>query len=223
MNKTSSGLLVAICMVAVLLSSCKKNDTPVIATGDAKIKVVNTVSNSNAQDFYQGNNKLTSTPVAYGESSDYLKASGGVSNVVSFRDKDGGPTKASYSTSLTPNVAYTVFYFSDPSGTSQIIGLDDDNTAPATGKAKIRFMNIVYNNTLNIAVTGGNAVMNPLQYGYVSNYNLVDAGVSLTISAVGGTTTAVIPTTAFESGKVYTVWIDGSISTSIVAHIVKHN
>jgi hypothetical protein len=223
-NKTSLGLLAAICMVAVLASSCKKDDLPPVVTGDAKIKVVNAVSGSVDQDFFQGSTKLTTTAVAYGSASNYLTVKGGTRFTLAFKDATTGTTRASFDANLSPNVSYTAFYSTDASGAGQIIGLNDDNAAPATGKAKIRFMNIAYNTPLNIIVTGGSPIINNLQYGYVSAYNLIDANAAgLTVSAVGGTATSVIPGATFESGKVYTVWVDGSITTTITAHVITHN
>ncbi len=225
MNRTSSGLLAAVCMVAVLVSSCKKNDDPVVVSGDAKIKVVNAVQGSNAQDFYQGSTKLTTTALAYGDASDYFTVKAG-SSTISFKDATTATLKASANVGMNTNGSYTAFYYTDASGAGQITGFGDDNTAPASGKAKVRFMNLgsAFNNSVNIIISGGSALINGLQYGNVSAYNLIDANVNaLTVSIVGSGTTTVIPASTFQSGKVYTVWFDAANSTTANYHVILHN
>lgn len=222
-NKTSTGLLAAIFMVAVLASSCKKNDDPVVVTGEAKIKVVNAVPLSADQDFFQGGTKLTTTAIAYGNSSDYLTVKAGTKYTLAFKDVTTGTTKATFDANLSPNASYTAFYSTDGSGAGQIIGLNDDNTAPVSGKAKVRFMNIAFNTALNMTVTGGTALISKLQYNYVSAYNLVDATAGLTLTAEGSAATSVITPGSFVSGKVYTVWIDKIDATTITYHTILHN
>lgn len=224
-NKTSSGLLAAICMVTVLVSSCSKNKEPEIVIGNANIKVVNAAQNSTPQDFYQGSTKLSTTAVAYGEASAYLTAKAG-SSTISFKNTTTTTTTASLNVGMNNDFSYTAFYYLDGSGNAQITGFTDDNSAPPAGKAKVRFMNLggTFNNAVNIVITGGTPLTSGLQYGYVSAYSAIDANTnSLTVNVVGSATTTVIPAATFQAGKVYTIWFDAANSTTANFHVITHN
>lgn len=222
-NKKLVGTLTMLAMFTILVSSCKKDDTvEPIVYGDASIRVANTVSGSSAQDFYQGTSKLSTTAIAYGEASAYLKIKAG-NSTISFKNATTATTTATQNIGAETNSSYTAFYLTSASGSGQIIGFQDDTTAPASGKVKVRFVNVssAFNNNLNINITGGAALTSGLQYSYASVYNTIDATATLSVQVIGSTTVA-IPT-VFQSGKIYTIWFDATSSTSANAHVIAQN
>jgi hypothetical protein len=222
-NKKLVSTLTMLAVFTLLVSSCKKEDImePVVY-GDANIRVVNTVSGSSAQDFYQGTSKLSTSAIAYGEATAYLKMKAG-NSTISFKNAVTAATTATQNIGAETNNSYTAFYLTSATGSGQIIGFQDDTTAPSAGKAKVRFVNVgsAFNNNLNINITGGAAVTSGLQYSYASVYNTIDATATLSVQVIGSTAVA-IPT-VFQSGKIYTIWFDATSSTSANAHVITQN
>jgi hypothetical protein len=189
--------------------------------------VVNTVSGSQPQDFYQESTKVSTTALAYGESSaTYYTVVGGPSI---FGFKDAGTTTATAASSygLEPNAFYTLFYYKNLAGTGLVAAAPDDSTAPAAGKAKIRFANFGFtlNNNLNIKYNvSGAVVLNGLGTAF-SDYILVDANgaTDLGVTVVGSPITLVIPGTSFLSGKIYVVWFDAVTPTTVNYHVILQN
>ncbi|TKC10027.1 DUF4397 domain-containing protein [Pedobacter polaris] len=225
-NKKPALLLMVISMFAILISSCKKDDDPApIVYGDAKISVTNTASGSNAQDFYQGDTKLTTTAVAYTETSPYLTVKAG-NSVLSFKNTGSTTNTASISVGLDTDASYTVFYYTNLAGTGLITGAGNDNIPPATGKVKVRFANFgaALNNTLNIGVTGGANLVTGLGFGNITNtYFTIDANLGLDFTVLNSGITVQIPSSNFVSGKIYTVWFDTNIATTAKFHVIQEN
>lgn len=220
-------LLTVFCMISVLISSCKKNEDtyePVVY-GDANIRVTNTASGSNSQDFYQGDTKLSTAAVAYMETSPLIKLKAG-NTIISFKNAGTTTTTASLNVGLETNGTYTAFYYTNLAGTGVITGAGDDTVAPASGKVKVRFANFgsALNNTLNVSVTGGASVLTGLGFGNLtSGYATLDAGSSLDFTVLGSGITGNIAGTNFVSGKIYTIWFDAANSTTAKYHIIQQN
>jgi hypothetical protein len=223
-NKTSIKLATVIFISVLLFSSCKKNNNDVtVVEGNAKFKVVNTVQGSSAQDFYQDNTKVNTSAIAYGEASDYLTVKSG-SSTLFFKSTGTQTVNASANVGVSANLNYTVFYYSNGSGTGQIAGLANDDTAPAAGKARVRFINFgaALSNSVNI-ISNGSVIVSGLTYGSVSAYTTIDANVDLNLTVIGSTTTSAIPGASFQSGKIYSVWFDASNTTTAQYHVVTQN
>ncbi|MFD0941430.1 DUF4397 domain-containing protein [Pedobacter boryungensis] len=222
-NKTSAIILTVICMIA-LMSSCKKNNDDVIVEGTANLRVVNSVQGSSSQDFYQRDTKLTTSAVAYGESSGYLTAQSGASSV-SFRNSGSTTANVSASVGIKANASYTVFYYTNASGTAQLNGFEDDNTAPASGKSKVRFVNVgsALANSINVVAAGGASLTAGLTFGYSSPYSTIDANTALNVNILSSANTTVIPGTTFQSGKIYTIWFDATNTTTASYHVIVQN
>lgn len=209
---------------AMLFSSCKKDSTPIVY-GDAKVRTVNAHSTSSAQHFYQNDVKLSTTAVAYGTaSSDYIVVKGGPS-VISFKDATTGTATAAANVGIDEGSSYTVFYYKNSAGSGDITGFKDDNTAPASGKAKVRFLNMGFtlNNTLNITyASSGAVIVNDLGLS-MSNYASIDANTDLGVLVLGSPVTGIIAGSNFVAGKIYTVWFEAASPTSVTYHVVAQN
>jgi len=224
--KKTPTILTMICLGLILISSCKKDEPEDIVYGNAKIRVVNTVPNSAAQDFYQGEAKISTSSVTYGNSSDYLTVKAGKSTV-SFRNSGTTTVSAVGTIGANTDGVYTLFYYTNGNGGGEVDGFADDNTAPATGKARVRFISLglAFNNTLSVSYTGlaGTSIVSGLAYGNVSAYNSIDPNVDLSVVVLGSASTTVIPGNNFVAGKNYTVWFDAASSTSANYHVILQN
>jgi hypothetical protein len=221
-NKKSASLFATLMVFVLLISSCKKDPVaePVVY-GSAKIRVVNTVNGSLAQDFYQGTAKKSVSPIAYGQNSDYITVAAG-NSTISFKNTGTEVTTASQNIGAYTDASYTAFTATNSAGGVQVIGFEDDTVVPATGKAKVRFVNLgtVFTNTVNVT-SAGVAIVTGLQLGYASAYNTVDVNAALSVQVIGGTAVAV-PTT-LQSGKIYTIWLDAANTTTASIHVIQQN
>ncbi|TKC02487.1 DUF4397 domain-containing protein [Pedobacter cryotolerans] len=228
-NKKRAFVLIALSAFAVLLSSCKKDveqEIEPIEYGNAKMSVTNTVSGSNAQDFYQNDTKLTTAAVAYAQTSPYLTLKAG-NSVISFRNAGSTAVSVALQAILNTDLSYTVFYYVDQSGTARMNGFSDDQTAPAAGKIKVRFVNLApaLNNTLNVSLADNTALVNGLSFGNANTngYLVLDATAALQVSVVNSGISVPIPATNFTSGKIYTIWFDAATTTTAKFHVIQQN
>lgn len=222
-SKTKFLMLMSVMLLG--LASCKKNEPEPPVIGDAKMRVINTVSGSTGQDVYQNDTKLSTSAITYGQHTEYLTVKGGVSSSVFLKNQGTQVQSASTIASFYADQSYTLFYYSNATGAGAIAGVVDDNTPVASGKVRVRFMNLgtILSNYINVNITGGNAVISGLAPGHLSAYNIFDANTSLTVNVIGATETKVIPATEFVSGKIYTVWFDAANPNLANYHIVLQN
>ncbi|MBB2144987.1 DUF4397 domain-containing protein [Pedobacter sp. LMG 31464] len=223
-SKKSAVVLTMICMIAIVISSCKKNNNDVIVEGNANLRVVNSVQGSNPQDFYQRDTKLTTSAVAYGESSNFLTAQAGASTI-SFRNSGSTTANVTANVGIKTNASYTVFYYSNAAGGAQINGYEEDNTAPASGKSKVRFINVgsALTNSINVVAAGGASLTTGLTFGYGSVYTTIDANTALNVTVLGSATSTAISGATFASGKIYTIWFDAASTTTANYHVIVQN
>jgi hypothetical protein len=212
------------CSGILLLSSCGKNDDfepePV---GDLQIRAVNTVNGSASQDLLV-NSAVKISAVAYGSASAYATITSGVSTLGFYDTGTTTTVNAGGQANLPIGAKVSIYYFIAPTGGKFATLLDDATAAPASGKAKVRFMNrnSFLNNTLAVAIEGGSSVIPSVPYGETSNYIEVNPGAKFNFTAAG-----VIAGPAFDgpivADKIYTIWIDGTSATNLTGHLVLQN
>lgn len=204
------------------LSSCKKHDPDVIVKGESKVKMINAVQTESNQDVYFDNDKLTSTALAFGASTDYLKVNSGARSVT-FKGANTVTTQAIIN--FTPSLTYTTFLVSDRNGNREVISYEDNLSNTEVGKAKIKLINLTpyFATGINVTVQGGTQFVNGLQYKEASNYFTVDAGMNLRFNVVGSGNIKTIDGTALEAGKIYTIWFSGISTATLENHIVVDN
>lgn len=205
----------------VAFASCSKKYDPVPEpVGEAKVRFVNALHGSLAQDFYVNGAKKSTTPLAYGATSENLTITSG-QNAFNLNDAGTTVVNASVQGKVSIGDRFTIFYYKNPEGKLVLAPLPDVASNPATGKASVRFINL--NSSLNSQLTVSTVgVVSPiipsLGAQAVSDFFPVDAGAKFTFSATG-----VVTGPAFDgaivAGKSYTIWIDGANATELTGHI----
>ena len=198
-------------LTVFLFASCKKTTTPT----EAKIRFVNMSPNSTGLDLYI-NAKLLVGGVGYGASSSYT--AGTVTGaLVSITAANGTVALVSGSLSLPVNGHYSIVTF-DSTNNLQASIITDDKTAPAAGKANIRFLNLIKgSSSIDIKRGGTTNIYTGRTYNdhtantNLSKYTTVDAGPFSVAAVVGGTSVVVAQLTNFEAtaGKSYTLILRG--------------
>ncbi len=221
-NQRSALLILFISVCGISLSSCKKDNPAEVAKGQAKLKMVN-ASDANAnQDFYLDNEKLTTSALAFGETSDYVKIPSGNRNVSYI-----GINNANIDTSLnfTPSITYTAFLVNNKKGDLEIVNYEDNLSNTESSKAKIKLINLTptFSTGINVMVQGGTQFVNGLAFKEASNYFTVDPEVNLRYSVVGSGSIKTIDAKNLEGGKIYTIWFSGATAATLTAHIITDN
>ncbi|WP_129714481.1 DUF4397 domain-containing protein [Pedobacter sp. SYP-B3415] len=223
----TGGLAALALFFVVTLDACKKSSDEVPeVVGNAKMKYVNAQSGSQPQEAFIGDTKVSTAPVAYNNSSDYLTVSAGT-RTLSFKDQTSGTLSASSQLNIPADVNFTSYYVKNAQGTGQVLALLDDLTPPAPStQARVRFLNLgaTFTNGVNVTeIAGGNQFISSLLFGNVSQYFMIPPNTALKVSPVGAITATDIPTGTFAAGKIYTVWINANANGNAEAHIVVHN
>ncbi|WP_179412433.1 DUF4397 domain-containing protein [Mucilaginibacter sp. E4BP6] len=218
-------LPVAFIAAGSLFASCNKNnDASVNGSLSAKVKVVNTVDGSSAQDFYLDNVKLDASAVAYEQSSDYLAAKSG-SHTAKFTNSGSTTANVSFNVSLQTDSNYTIYYTSNGSASSSVV-TTDNLTAPAANMAKVRFINLSNAVTTNVdfGVSATSKLITNLAARAVSAYSQVTAGTTFYLYSAGSINAMLtIPATTIQAGKIYTIYISGSTTLDLTYNIVAEN
>jgi hypothetical protein len=200
--------LVGVALVG--LSACKKNNDTPLPLQKSKIAVLSVVDNANGLNLYVEKNKINKDSIKTALLTPYFDVDPGTNGL--FLVKIGTTdTLIKKSYGFRANEANTVFLFNDGEEVGSLF-TKDNLTAPASGKAKIRLVNLVPNtkkvslfqdDSTTALVQGleGKAAVNFLEVG-------THAGTKLTVKYEGESDVlATIPTLKLEAGKIYTVFV----------------
>lgn len=207
--------------IVVLLASCVKKKGP---APDAHVRFVNAVSFLPAQDIYIDNVLATTTGgVSFGGVTNYFTYESGI-NLLTYNNTGTTTPNLSYTYGSSGGEYATVFFYSDTLQNIYSAGIKDNMSAPPTGKARVRFVNLdnYLKNALKMTVTGGADLFTSLDKGNASSYYDVDPGATFTPSSVGVTNAPVI-NPQVQAGKIYTIWLSATSSTELVAHNTLQN
>ncbi|MES2279251.1 MAG: DUF4397 domain-containing protein [Bacteroidota bacterium] len=205
-------LLVLTCVV--LIASCKKHDDyDFTATVTANVRLVNTSTDGGPAKLYMTDVLRTPNAVSFGTASAY--------NLTYTGQVDVSVQSASNTVLATTNTAidaqgnYT-FFLTGTTGSYGVITLNDNTTAAASGKAKVRFVQASSSVTSGNLLGNGTALFSAQAFKAVSDYSEVSAGTYVfTVTNTGSA--AVLATSAsatLQAGKNYTVYTSGISGTT---------
>lgn len=211
----SSALLIA--GASMILGSCGKDDSTVTpAKTYAKVLVAHASPNAPAVDLLIDNSKVNSTGLGFPNNTGYLNVESGKRNI---KVNPTGTMTSVIAADLdfTKDMNYTIFAVDSVSKISPLV-LTDDLTAPAAGKAHVRFVHLSPNApAVDVAVASSGAVVfGNKKFKEFTNYTPLDAGdYNLDVRVAGTTTVAlVLPKITLEAGKIYTVFAKGFLGAT---------
>lgn len=208
-----------------LFSSCKKDDPYNFDdTIAAQVNFINASPDAGDAALYVENIQRTPQVVSYGNASGYNKTFLGEQDITA--KNAGENTLVSSTAQFDANGNYTVFMV----GQSAALGLvtvADDLTAPAAGKAKIRFVNASPSATSAALLVNNATVFNNQPYRASTGYTELAAGTYFLNVANGNTRSANLNNVVLEAGKVYTIYakglIGGNANTPFAVGVFKNN
>ena len=193
----------------ISFSSCtKKNDD---TTFYSSLSVTHASPDAPAVDIYIDNSKVTTTPFSFSNTTGYLKNL--ISGKRNIKVNVAGTTTNVINADITfdGNKNYSLFAIDSVSKLSTLLTVDD-LTAPAAGKAHVRFIHLSPDApAVDIAVVGGPVVFPNSSFKSVSTFTPLGAGTyNLEVRVAGTTNVALtLPSITLESGKIYTVYAKG--------------
>ena len=203
----ASALFVA---AIVLVSSCKKDET-MDDHSHANVLVTHASPDAPGVDLLVDNSKQNSAALAYPNNTGYLEVASGTRNI-KVNVTGTSTTVIEADLMLTKDMNYSVFAVDSVSKISAVV-LTDDLTAPAAGKAHVRFIHLSPNApAVDIAVANSGAVVfGNKAFKEYTPFTPLDAGTyNLDVRVAGTTTVAlVLPAITLEAGKIYTVFAKG--------------
>ncbi len=196
----------------LLMTSCKKEEDKTYAN----VLVTHASPNAPGVDLLVDGSKQNSAALAYPNNTGYLQVESGTRNI-KVNVAGTSTTVIEANLDLAKDQSYSVFAVDSVSKISAVV-LADDLTAPAAGKAHVRFVHLSPNApAVDVAVAGGGAVVfgNKAFKEYTA-FTPLDAGsYNLEVRVAGTSTVALtLPTITLESGKIYTVFAKGFLGGS---------
>ena len=200
----TSALLFASLLV---FSSCDKDDDKTYAD----VLVTHASPDAPGVDLLIDNVKKNSAALTYPNNTSYLETESGTRNI-KVNVAGTTTTVINADLTLTKDVNYSIFAIDSVSKISAIV-FEDDLSAPAAGKAHVRFIHLSPNApAVDVALASSGAVV----FGNVSfkegtAFTPLDAGTyNLDVRVAGTSTVAlVLPAITLQAGKIYTVFAKG--------------
>jgi hypothetical protein len=210
-------------------TGCKDDTTPVTPTpsGSATVMVIHASPNAPAVDLLV-DNALAGGNLSFPNNTGYLTVPSGTRNV---KVRVAGTTTTVIDANLpvAANTQYSVFAIDSVSKISALV-VTDDLTAPASGKAHVRFLHLSPNApAVDVALQGGAVLIGNKSFKEYTSFVPLDAGTYNLEVRLAGSSTVVLPLPGItlQAGKIYTVFakgfVGGSSSQALGAQIVVNN
>jgi len=208
-NKNSIFASALVVAAMVLVSSCKEEE--MVDKSYANVLVTHASPDAAGVDLLVDNSKQNSSALTFPNNTGYLDVEAGTRNI-KVNVTGTSTTVIEANLDLTKDMSYSVFAVDSVSKISAVV-TSDDLTAPAAGKAHVRFIHLSPNApAVDVAVASSGAVVfgNKAFKEYTS-FTPLDAGTyNLDVRVAGTSTVAlVLPAITLESGKIYTVFAKG--------------
>jgi hypothetical protein len=214
-------LLFALTFICMMATSCKKDDHDGgNANLTAYVQVTNSAMGSAAQDFYLDTTKVSTWEVPYGASTAFLPIKAG-EHQAKFENTGSASVNTTLKLTLEAGKYYSVFYADGNSYGNY----EADRTAPQSGKARVRFINLSskLSSNVDIAATGGAKLVSDLAYKAASAYYDIDAATAFSLTLTSTSSALIDIPAGMRSGHIYTIYFSGTTSATVTPHIVTEN
>jgi len=207
MKKVFMALAPAVMIAAILTTtSCKKDEVTY-----ANVLVAHASPDAPGVDLLIDNSKVNSAALTFPANTGYLQVETGTRNV-KVNVAGTSTTVINADLALEKDKNYSVFAVNTVANIEPLV-LVDDLTAPASGKAHVRFVHLSPDApAVDIAVaSNGTVVFGNKSFKESTAFTPLDAGdYNLDVRLAGTSTVAlVLPTITLQAGKIYTVFAKG--------------
>ena len=217
--------------ISVGFTACSDDEetsTPTPTNTTAKVQVTHASPDAPGVDLLVDNTKVNTAALEFLGSTAYLSVNAGSRNI----KVNAAGTSTSVINADVPFVAgknYSLFAVDSLKKISAVL-VEDDLTAPAAGKAHVRFIHLSPNApAVDVALAGGSVVWGDYSFKEGSAFAPLDAGTYNLEVRLAGTTTVVLPlpNITLTAGKIYTVFAKGFVggtgAQALGAQIIVNN
>jgi hypothetical protein len=206
-------LLFALVLAAFVTAGCSDDDDSPTAPGTppARVNVVHASPDAPAVDLLV-DGTIKGTGLAFPNNTGYLDVAAGARNI-KVNVSGTSTTAINADLTLTSGVNYSVFAVDSVASIAPVV-LTDDLTAPAAGKAHVRFVHLSPNApAVDVGVTGGGVVFPNRAFKEFTAFTPLDAGTYDLEVRLAGTGTVVLPLPGItlQAGRIYTVFARGFV------------
>lgn len=222
MNRLSSIFSVALLIFsAAFFTSCSKDENK------AKVMVVHAAPDAPGVDILIDNSKVSNAALNFPKNTGYLEVEPGVRNI---KVNAAGTSNSVINADVTlkEGINYSVFAVNTLDKIEAVI-VEDDLTAPASGKAHVRFAHLSPDApAVDVALKGGAVLFPNFSFKTFSNFTPIDGGsYTLEVRLAGTETVALeLPPITLAAGKIYTIFAKGLAaggSNPLGAEIINNN
>lgn len=212
LSRTAIFLSCILAGVTLTFSSCKKDEIVDITTPieTANVLVTHASPNAPGVDLLIDGVKKNASALTFPANTGYLSVTTGTRNI-KVNVSGTSNTVINADLALAKDQHYSIFAVDSVSKISAVV-LTDDLTAPASGKAHVRFVHLSPNApAVDVAVTGGGVVFGNKSFKEFTAFTPLDAGTYNLEVRVAGTSTVALPLPGIvlTAGKIYTVYAKG--------------
>jgi hypothetical protein len=176
-----------------------------------RVKAVNAIPDSNLINFKSDGTVLLSS-VPFGGSSSYVSVATGTRNLSIEASNVPGTNLAAITKQVAPAQDLTLLA-ANPLASPLLVALTDDNSIPAAGFAKIRFVNALVGSTTVDALVNFASQAQGIAYTTASSYFTLAPSLTYTITFAtpgGVTVIATITNVEIDAGAIYTAYLVGN-------------
>ena len=180
----------------------------------SRVKAVNAIPDSNGLNF-KADGTVILTAVPYTGVSSYVNSAGGSHNLAIEQSNVPGTNIATLTTTLASARDYTLLA-SGTVASPKLTLIPDDNSPPAIGNVKLRFVNAISNSNVDALVNFASQAQG-IAPNSASSYYTVAANTNYTITfTTPGGVNVIASLTAVEldAGNVYTAYVFGTTSNA---------
>lgn len=209
-NKILFVLLTFVTAISFAACSDDENTTAPTPASKANVLVVHASPDAPGVDLLV-DNTVAGTNLTFPNNTGYLSVNGGTRNI-KVNVTGTSTTVIQANLNLEENKYYSVFAVNQVSAIEPLV-FEDNLTAPASGKAHVRFIHLSPNApAVNITLTDGTVVFNNVPFKGSVNFTPLDAGtynLQVRDAATNQTVVLELPNITLQAGKIYTVFAKG--------------
>lgn len=198
--------------IALLLTftACGDDDSVSPNPGKARVMAIHAAPNAPGIDVYV-DNKLVQSNLTFPNNTQYIEVLAGLRSI-KVNVAGTAITVFDQTIPFAENKNYSAFA-TDSSGTLDALLLEDNLTAPASGKAHVRFIHLSSNAPAVDVVADGEVILSNVSFKDVINFTAFDAGTYSVQVREAGTANVVlnVGNITLTGGKIYTVFARGLV------------
>ncbi len=208
-------IALAVSITVISFIGCSDDVTPVAPsnpTPNSLVKIVHASPDAPGVDLLL-DNTVAGTNLTFPKNTGYLSVNSGIRNI-KVNVTGTSTTVIDANIDFMQNINYSIFAVNSVANLEAII-LEDDLTAPALGKAHVRFIHLSPDApAVDITLTDGTVVFGNKSFKESTAFTPLDATTyNLQVRVAGTSTVALdLPGITLEAGAIYTVFAKGFLS-----------